>query len=211
MQHVYAHALSKGRAAVASFKPTRLDPPCKDAHDHVTYRYERALSWAAVASERGRMTASIAESRRHLSPECGEQRPSKNIVRIISTLLWYFPNRPGAAGWLHLATYRHECARVMCILWAVHLGLGSRGVSPSFSGGWRWGCGARSRFPGGAPASGPAPFFLWRLLGTCRSGCPWGTPSEAPWSRDMPLSELLGVLDGAEKEQRQFSAVIDLR
>ena len=30
-------------------------------------------------------------------------------------------------------------------------------------------------------------------------------------SRDMPLSELLGVLDGAEKEQREFSAVIDLR
>jgi hypothetical protein len=27
----------------------------------------------------------------------------------------------------------------------------------------------------------------------------------------MPLSELLGVLDGAEKEQREFSAVIDLR
>ena len=30
-------------------------------------------------------------------------------------------------------------------------------------------------------------------------------------SRDMPLSELLGVLDGAEKEQREFSAFIDLR
>ena len=120
MQNAYARALSAGRAAVASFKPTRLDPPCKHAHDHVTDRYERALSWAAAASERGRMTASIAESRRHSSPGCGEQRPSKNVVRIISTLLWSFPNRPGAAGWLHLATYRHECARVMCILWAVH-------------------------------------------------------------------------------------------
>ena len=94
--------------------------------------------WAAVASERGRMTASIAESRQQSSPECGEQRPSKNIVRIISILLWYFPNRPGAAGWLHLATYRHECARVMCVLWAVHLGLGKQGVSPSFSGGFCW-------------------------------------------------------------------------
>ena len=30
-------------------------------------------------------------------------------------------------------------------------------------------------------------------------------------SRDMPLSELLGVLDGAEKEQREFSAAVDLR
>ena len=30
-------------------------------------------------------------------------------------------------------------------------------------------------------------------------------------SRDMPLSELLGVLDSAEKEQREFCAVIDLR
>ena len=30
-------------------------------------------------------------------------------------------------------------------------------------------------------------------------------------SRDMPLSELLGVLDGAEKEQREFSTAIDLR
>ena len=30
-------------------------------------------------------------------------------------------------------------------------------------------------------------------------------------SRDMPLSELLGVIDGAEKEQREFGAVIDLR
>ena len=138
MYDVSTHALSAVRAAVASFKPTRLDQPCKDAHNHATYRYEGAPSWAAVASERGRMTASIAESRRHSSPECGEQRPSKNIVRIISILLWYFPNRPGAAGWLHLATYRHECACVMCILLAVHLGLCSRGVSPSFSGGFCW-------------------------------------------------------------------------
>ena len=30
-------------------------------------------------------------------------------------------------------------------------------------------------------------------------------------SRDMPLSELLEVLDGAEKGKREFSAVIDLR
>jgi len=30
-------------------------------------------------------------------------------------------------------------------------------------------------------------------------------------SRDMPLSELLGVLDSAEKEKREFSAVVDLR
>ena len=30
-------------------------------------------------------------------------------------------------------------------------------------------------------------------------------------SRDMPLSELMAVLDGAEKEQKEFSAVIDLR
>ena len=29
-------------------------------------------------------------------------------------------------------------------------------------------------------------------------------------SRDMPLSELLGVLDSAEKEKREFSAVVDL-
>ena len=30
-------------------------------------------------------------------------------------------------------------------------------------------------------------------------------------SRDMPLSELMAVLDGAEMEQKEFSAVIDLR
>ena len=30
-------------------------------------------------------------------------------------------------------------------------------------------------------------------------------------SRDMPLSELMAVLDGAKKEQKEFSAVIDLR
>ena len=30
-------------------------------------------------------------------------------------------------------------------------------------------------------------------------------------SRDMPLSELLGVLDSAEKQKREFGAVIDLR
>ena len=30
-------------------------------------------------------------------------------------------------------------------------------------------------------------------------------------SRDMPLSELLGVLDSAEKEKREFGAVTDLR
>ena len=89
MYDVSTHALSAVGAAVASFKPMRLDPPCKDAHDHVTCRYEGALSWAAVVSERGRMTASITESRRHSSPECGEQRPSENNVRII------FPNFRG--------------------------------------------------------------------------------------------------------------------
>ena len=30
-------------------------------------------------------------------------------------------------------------------------------------------------------------------------------------SRDMPLSELLAVLDGAEKEQKGLGAAIDLR
>ena len=30
-------------------------------------------------------------------------------------------------------------------------------------------------------------------------------------SRDMPLSELLGVLDSAEKKKRELSAVVDLR
>ena len=30
-------------------------------------------------------------------------------------------------------------------------------------------------------------------------------------SRDMPLRELLGVLDSAEKEKREFSAAVDLR
>ena len=140
--------------------------------------------------------ASIAESRRHSSPECGEQRPSKNIVRIISILLWYFPNRPGAAGWLHLATYRHECARAMCILWAVHLGLGSRGVSPSFSGGWRWGCGVRSRFPGGAPASGPAPFFsappAYRALPLTSQMKPDANEGPAAAPRDVQIGLSVG-------------------
>ena len=30
-------------------------------------------------------------------------------------------------------------------------------------------------------------------------------------SRKMPVSELLGILDDAEKEKREFSAVVDLR
>ena len=30
-------------------------------------------------------------------------------------------------------------------------------------------------------------------------------------SRDMPLSELLGVFESDEKEKREFSAVVDLR
>ena len=30
-------------------------------------------------------------------------------------------------------------------------------------------------------------------------------------SRDMPLSELLGILDSAEKGKMEFSAVVDLR
>ena len=93
---------------------------------------EMALSRAAVASERGRMVILTAASGQRSGSECGELSPSKKVRHNFPKLLWYFPSRSGAAGWLYLATERHERAHIMLILWVVYLLRVRRAPRPSF-------------------------------------------------------------------------------